>query len=222
MVTDGSGTIAGALPDDLEAGSLYKARVVTTNYPMRSEAAGTFTVTSVGTPRITASIDPTFEANIGSVPATRQLNVAGENLGSEIFLSLTSDVFDLSADILPATGGTVTVTYSPNVEGEDAARLVIRSAGAEDVIVELRGVAAAPTSLSDIIADDDALTVYPSPVIDVARLMGVDGGERYSVYSIDGRMVLSGYLTDASFDASALPGGTYVITVGGKQAKFVK
>ena len=222
MVTDGSGTIAGALPDDLEAGSLYKARVVTTNYPMRSEAAGTFTVTSVGTPRITASIDPTFEANIGSVPATRQLNVAGENLGSEIFLSLASDVFDLSADILPATGGTVTVTYSPNVEGEDAARLVIRSAGAEDIIVELRGVAAAPTSLSDIIADDDALTVYPSPVIDVARLMGVDGGERYSVYSIDGRMVLSGYLTDASFDASALPGGTYVITVGGKQAKFVK
>lgn len=222
MTTDVSGSLAGILPSDLEAGDRYKVRVVTTNYPMSAEVPGMFAVASHGNPSIDVDFDGVFEARIGSVPATRQISVKGNNLSSEIYLTLSSSVFTVSPDVLPATGGTVVVTYSPNVPGNDQASLVMKSAGAEDVVLTLRGEASAPSSL-DMTADDTAeLTVWPNPVIDVANLLGVDGDEGYAVYGIDGRMLMSGRLTGTTIDVSALAGGNYVLVVGQRRARFIK
>ncbi len=59
IVTDQSGTLSATLPDDLEYGTGYKVRVVTTNYPMTSNPGAAFEIRSM--PAIPVALDATNE-----------------------------------------------------------------------------------------------------------------------------------------------------------------
>ncbi len=222
ITTDKSGKLAGVLPDGLEAGSGYKVRVVTTNYPMTAEAGGTLTVKGDATPVIKAAFDQELRTEVGAPAAQAQINVAGDNLTGEIYLDLQSDVFTVAPSVLPATGGNVTVTYSPNVPGDDEARLVISSAGAESLALTLRGHAELPVRVSGVVADGTLVSLRPNPVIDVATIDGVEGDAPYCIYSLEGQMVMTGRLQASTADLSALPRGVYVMVVANVQVKFVK
>lgn len=222
ITTDKSGKLVGTVPEGLEPGGGYKVRVVTTNYPMTAEARGTLTVSGDGVPVISASFDQVLEAQVGVGVAQAQMSIGGENLAGEIFLDLSSDVFTVSPTVLPATGGTVTVTYAPRLPGDDEARLVISSVGAEDVALTLRGRAELPVAVGSVIADGTRIGLWPNPVVDIVTLDGVEDDAPFCIYSLDGRMAMAGKLQGVTADLSGLPRGAYVMVVANTQVKFIK
>ena len=222
ITTDKSGKLVGTVPEGLEPGGGYKVRVVTTNYPMTAEARGTLTVSGDGVPVINASFDQVLEAQVGVGVAQAQMSIGGENLAGEIFLDLSSDVFTVSPTVLPATGGTVTVTYAPRLPGDDEARLVISSVGAEDVALTLRGRAELPVAVGSVIADGTRIGLWPNPVVDIVTLDGVEDDAPFCIYSLDGRMAMAGKLQGVTADLSGLPRGAYVMVVANTQVKFIK
>ncbi len=108
--------------------------------------------------------DPTsldFEAVIGQDPVTETFTVMAENLKGDITLTMSeSDVFTITPATIPKAdmteeGVVVTVTYNPTaVTGEDfdKATVTIKSTDADDVKVNLTGMATLP---------DPELTVSP-------------------------------------------------------------
>ena len=222
ITTDKSGKLVGTVPEGLEPGGGYKVRVVTTNYPMTAEARGTLIVSGDGVPVINASFDQVLEAQVGVGVAQAQMSIGGENLAGEIFLDLSSDVFTVSPTVLPATGGTVTVTYAPRLPGDDEARLVISSVGAEDVALTLRGRAELPVAVGSVIADGTRIGLWPNPVVDIVTLDGVEDDAPFCIYSLDGRMAMAGKLQGVTADLSGLPRGAYVMVVANTQVKFIK
>lgn len=67
------------------------------------------------------------------------------------------------------------------------------------------------------------LFLFPNPVSDCTWLRGLLEGNRYAVYDVNGRVVLSGIasLGDNLLDFSGLPEGVYVLNAGfGKQTKI--
>ena len=128
----------------------------------------TYTITVEAKPFVTA--DPTsldFEAVIGNDPVSKTFTVMAENLKGDITLTMTeSEVFTITpatitmAEAMTENGKTVTVTYNPTaVTGEDfdEATVTIKSTDADDVKVNLTGMATLPDP--EIIAEPENLTM---------------------------------------------------------------
>jgi len=127
-----------------------------------NEASATYTITVEPKPYVMA--DPTsldFEAVIGQDPVTETFTVMAENLKGDITLTLSeSDVFTINPPTIAKAdmteeGVEVTVTYTPKAatgEDFDEATVTIKSTDADDVKVNLTGMATLP---------DPELTVSP-------------------------------------------------------------
>ncbi len=82
-------------------------------------------------------------ATVGS-STTGAITFSGSSLSSNINLSLSgtdAGMFSLSSSSLAATGGSVTVTYTPTVAGTHSAILTASSADADDVTISINGKA---------------------------------------------------------------------------------
>lgn len=222
ITTDESGALVGTIPSDVTAGKNYKLRIVTTNYPMTAEAANSFEITNSTTAKLSYTGETYFEANIGGYSAKQNLTVKGENIEGNIFIKSNSNVFTISKEVLPAEGGTVTVTYTPTTIGEENAELTIYAKNAESVTVKLNGKANAPSSISENHDNGNDIAVYPNPVQDIANITGTDIDAAYCIYSLDGKMMKAGRLVFSTVDVSELPGGIYIIVIDNKKIKFVK
>lgn len=116
-----------------------------------TEDATTIYVTTSGyvdtTPRITANpTEISLSPAVGGT-VTKNIVIKGFNLTSPITIALTdaSGMYSLSAQSLPAAGGTLVLTYHPTAAGNHNASLLISSSGAESVSVAVAGVASQPT-----------------------------------------------------------------------------
>ena len=70
------------------------------------------------------------------------------------------------------------------------------------------------------------IDVYPNPVIDILYLRSpeIHAGERYDIYGIDGRSVLTGSLVGTERDQismEALAPGPYVFVIQGAVPKMI-
>jgi hypothetical protein len=74
-------------------------------------------------------------------------------------------------------------------------------------------------------APRQTLSLYPNPasklVVVLGSEYGVVGNARYEVYSMDGRLVLSGVLVNNYVDVSTLVPGVYVVSVGDVRGRLV-
>lgn len=94
--------------------------------------------------KITASAtSASLAATVGS-SATKSVTITGSSLTDGINLALSgtdASMFALSASSLTATGGSVTITYTPTAAGTHTATLTASSTGADDVTISLTGTA---------------------------------------------------------------------------------
>jgi len=127
-------------------------------YTSTTEAAATWEVANVNVVNSAASATPTITVTEISVPEmsanvgktdTETITVSGANLTDNIILTISganADQFSVSPSSIEPVSGTVTdasvtITYSPTVEGNHVAVLTLSSTGAEDVSLNLSGSA---------------------------------------------------------------------------------
>jgi hypothetical protein len=127
-------------------------------YTSTTEAAATWEVANVNVVNSAASATPTITVTEISVPEmsanvgktdTETITVSGVNLTDNIILTISganADQFSVSPSSIEPVSGTVTdasvtITYSPTVEGNHVAVLTLSSTGAEDVSLNLSGSA---------------------------------------------------------------------------------
>jgi hypothetical protein len=70
--------------------------------------------------------------------------------------------------------------------------------------------------------DSQVFSISPNPVMDLLNIEGLNGAEEnYSVIDLTGREYSTGKTT-GKIDLSALPSGTYFLTIGHSNIKFIK
>ena len=111
------------------------------------------------TPTLTANpASLSFDTEVGS-PVTQTFTLKGYNLTSSVTLSVSGTEYTIDKTIVTKTaannGIDITVTYNPTSSGTHTGSVLIKSAGAESITVDLNGTATAvpkitvsPTSLS--------------------------------------------------------------------------
>ena len=112
--------------------------------------ANTVTVPINGTaqgPAITASpTSVTFSDAYATRTYTQTVTVTGTNLSQNITAAISgAQVYSIDKTSLTSTGGTITITYAPTVEGQTTATLTLSSSGASTVTVPITGTAQAAT-----------------------------------------------------------------------------
>lgn len=124
------------------------------------------------------------------------ISITGSALKGDITLALSgadASQFTLSTDKIAqaAVSGSVTVTYSPQAEGNHTATLTISSPGAQDAAVSLNGTATAKVSFTDEIAADKLEEVWISSTnssaqawhnIAIARSIAYNNGKLYVLH----------------------------------------
>ena len=116
---------------------------------LTSSGAETVTVslngTAVGTPVIT--VNPTslsFNTAVGE-PVTKTFTVTGTDLTGTVYLAVSGTGFSIDKTSITRTqatnGTTVTVTYNPTAGGTHTGTVALSSSGAQQVTVNLSGVA---------------------------------------------------------------------------------
>lgn len=215
VTTDYSGTLVAQLSEDLWGE--YKVRVVTTNYPMVSEPVQ-ITINNP-TAVISASEVDDF-ITIEKVAVQQIITVEGEYITGEIAISLESDEFSADKETLPAEGGEIVITYSPQSVGNHSATLTLSAEGANDIIIDLIGTAnSGPTSVT--IENGSLISIYPNPVIDFIYVNGAEENSKYSIYTIVGNVIKKNELV-GKIDVTDLTAGVYLLEVGGTKVKFIK
>lgn len=73
---------------------------------------------------------------------------------------------------------------------------------------------------------DNQLEIYPNPVRNVLTIKGIEGAERFGIYTSDGKLVREGFLKNSMIDCSDLMRGIYFIRLNGDSVgaytRFVK
>ena len=148
------------------------------------------TATEQAVPSLTASDELlSFTAEEES-STTETVTFTGENLSSGIALSLSGDdasLFSISDPLLGASGGTVTVTYSPTEAGSHFATLTAMADGVAPVSVTLEGTA---TEKPDVPIVDPTLFVF-TKVMESQNVPSDAGNCRFStgydgyLYTVD-------------------------------------
>ncbi|MBR5745066.1 MAG: hypothetical protein IKX94_07055, partial [Muribaculaceae bacterium] len=148
------------------------------------------TATEQAVPSLTASDELlSFTAEEES-STTETVTFTGENLSSGIALSLSGDdasLFSISDPLLGASGGTVTVTYSPTEAGSHFATLTAMADGVAPVSVTLEGTA---TEKPDVPVVDPTLFVF-TKVMESQNVPSDAGNCRFStgydgyLYTVD-------------------------------------
>lgn len=180
---------------NMTGGAAYLNSIVIT-YEMGATAP-TITASPASVPNLTAAI---------GASDTEVIEITGSSLTGNISTAITgtnADQFSVTPVTLPSTGGNLTVTYTPTTLGNHTATLTLLSAGAEDVVLELTGLAtlAAPVATA---ATDVSTTSF------VANWNAVPGAESYvlDVYQSTGTpatdLIISEYVEGSSGNNKAI------------------
>ena len=69
----------------------------------------------------------------------------------------------------------------------------------------------------------NVMRIYPNPVKDQLSIEGISKDEKYEIYSVDGKRVNNGTLSNGkSINVNALPKGVYLLKIADKNLKFIK
>ena len=69
----------------------------------------------------------------------------------------------------------------------------------------------------------NVMRIYPNPVKDQLSIEGISKDEKYEIYSVDGKKVNNGTLSNGkSINVNALPKGVYLLKIADKNLKFIK
>ena len=123
-------------------------------------------------------IDSTAVAGVDKVIA--EVNVTSKNLTDEILMGFTGAnyrSFDLSVSSLPASGGTVSITFDGDEEGIHVAYLVFTSKGAPDRFIPIAVLCHAPTGLERI--QDSGFRIQK--IIRDGQVIIIRDGKEYNV-----------------------------------------
>ena len=96
----------------------------------------------------TSDLNVTFYSTPVNQPVTKNFTVTGTNLTGSMTVKLTdaSGMYSITPTTLPASGGTVKVTYKPTAKGSHTAKITISGRDAlESVTVNLKGTAVVPS-----------------------------------------------------------------------------
>ena len=129
----------------------------------------------------------TFEANPNE-SKSQTVNVTGLNLTEGITATLNNanGVFSISPTSLSATGGELTITYSPSAIGTHSATITLTSAGANPVTISLNGTCEKAVTVCDGTNTNGYLPIYGYyidnyqinqmiyPADELANLVGTD------------------------------------------------
>ena len=114
-------------------------------------------------PEISASINSvSFKCQPGETP-NQTVNVTGLNLTGNITATISgtnASLFSVSPASLGASGGNLTVTYSPTAVGTHTATLTLSSTGAQDVTISLNGSCVNELTICDGNTTSSYLPVY--------------------------------------------------------------
>lgn len=123
-----------------------------------------YILASSSTPTITASPETvTFEAEPNTT-STQTVTVTGRNLTGNITATLNdpSGMYSINPATFGASGGSMTVTYTPTVQGTHNATVTLSSPGADPVTVTISGTAKIKTdaTVADATNSNNTLPVY--------------------------------------------------------------
>ena len=123
-----------------------------------------YILASSSTPTITASPETvTFEAEPNTT-STQTVTVTGRNLTGNITATLNdpSGMYSINPASFGASGGSMTVTYAPTVQGTHNATVTLSSPGADPVTVTISGTAKIKTdaTVADATNSNNTLPVY--------------------------------------------------------------
>lgn len=131
--------------------------------------------------------------------STEMVTVAGYNLTGNINASISGDaVFSVDPTILGATGGSLTVTYSPTAPGNHNATITLTSDGAEAVTINLTGSCVAGTTY-------ELVTDPSTQLVDGEKYILV-GNTKYAMGAISSNVGTVVAITDNGDGTVTVPG----------------
>lgn len=177
------------------ANATGKLRIYSTEVDITVNLSGAYSEQGGGdepvqTPSISVSPSSlSFNAEAGQ-SVQKTFTVEGSNLTGNIQIASNNNLFTVSPNSLPSSGGTVTVTYSPLAAGDHSGTITVSSSGAADQTVPLNGTATAAASTVNVVykllnfnqpsgATQDGTFGYYNETID----KGTDFGKSLSVVS---------------------------------------
>jgi len=167
---------------------------------------------------------------VGQTSAPQAIVITGVNLTEPIVGSWDEDTWhDLLAGVRISspdfnvepgaewnilTGGTIWIRFTPTAVGERTARMYIES-GTEHDTIWLSGTGSDPTSICPREVENNAVVLFPNPVVDVLNIYSEQAIATVSIYSLNGQLVRRDAINriSASIDVSTLPHGTYVVRI---------
>lgn len=215
VTTDYSGKLVATIPDDCPVGKGYRVRIVTTNYPMVSQASlDDIQIFEPGAMNISCSQIESFDLTSGT-SAKQTIQVEGFFLNNGIRIALDKDDqgFFIDKTALPAEGGEIVVTYSPADVERNAAVLTLTSAGLDTpVTVNLSGLS---RPLAPVLREPSGIL----PVGFTANWEAVENASGYelTVTSAEGSPVVNSVGAVTSFAVTGLqPSTEYSYTLAAK------
>ena len=151
--------------------------------------------------------DPTIIASTNSISmnaapggnTTETVTINGYNLTQDINASISGDaVFSVDPTILGATGGSLTVTYSPTAPGNHSATITLTSDGAEAVTINLTGSCVAGTTY-------ELVTDPSTQLVDGEKYILV-GNTKYAMGAISSNVGTVVAITDNGDGTVTVPG----------------
>ena len=218
--TNESGVIQGVIPANVEEGSAYRIRVVSTNYPMTSQDNGTNIIITrekvdAGTAYVTLYaqiVSPTavaIKATPNEYTSVYHYVVMKKADADELTLEETMQVlaedehplYDVDEWEWPIESDVVycAIACGQNSEGEWGD------------ISKIEFEAKSPNSAIDIAAA--VLNVYPNPASEYLKVSSNANIDELSVFSIDGKMIYSQNVgeKETTIDMSEFDNGIYVV-----------
>ncbi len=134
---------------------------------------------------------------------------------------VTNDFTDLSTAEWKKGEFEFTATTTENIQAFIYAR---GDAGSKVLIDHVSIFDKSTLSANAYLSDLYKISIYPNPTSDYIKLLGFKEKDKYEIYNLQGKIVLSGYLEEhEKIDIKALTNGLYLLkTKKGKTLKFIK
>ena len=243
LLTDVTFTKSGAntfsvSPESLTAAQVEAGADITVTYTPTAAAASqtaTLYIKSPGAPDIaiplsasavavpTITVDQTemsFTAAVGET-VTSTFNVQGYSLTGAVYLKVLNTRAGFSIDKANITktaalaGSVVTVTYAPTTPGNNTTRIMLRSAGADTIYIDLNGTATMMKYAPVMLAADEAYITPSSFRAEWTDQTVASGVQSYVLqYTANGATNNVSDIHDKYYTLSNLtPGATYTYKV---------
>lgn len=150
-----------------------------------------------------------INCKVNELGTSKEILVSGSNLTEEITVSVggsNKSKFEASVATLPQTGGSFTVTFSPEEIGLHEAYVKLSSRGAADRYIILYGHSSATGGIDETEAPAAKIIGGNEAIVISAAQTGTA-----TVYTTDGRLTAQKQIEAESVESITLPRGIYVV-----------